>query len=129
MPSRPGARRLPGAAAAGAAAAGLSPGHRAPTRKPHALARSLAQGGLEAAPGASLELVAADLTQLSTLLPEMFAGVVAVVGCSAVKVAPKEGDTVDRAKYYQGIKFYDPEIVGALVCLRGRRCGRPPAGT
>lgn len=69
-------------------------------------------GGLEAAPGASLELAAADLTQISTLLPEMFAGVVAVVGCSAVKVAPKEGDTVDRAKYYQGIKFYDPEIVG-----------------
>ena len=35
-----------------------------------------------------------------------------LVSCTAVKVAPKEGDTADRAKYRQGIKFYDPEIVG-----------------
>ena len=29
-----------------------------------------------------------------------------------MKVQPKEGDTADRSKYYQGIKFFDPEIVG-----------------
>jgi hypothetical protein len=41
----------------------------------------------------------------------MFRGVCAVISCTAVKVQPKEGDTVNREKYYQGIKFYDPEIV------------------
>lgn len=66
---------------------------------------------LPAAPGASLELVAADLTQARTLLPVMFSGVRQLVSCSAVKVQPKEGDA-DRSKYFQGIKFYDPEIVG-----------------
>lgn len=59
-----------------------------------------------------LEVAAADITQRATLVPEMFEGVSQVVCCTAVKVAPKEGDTMDRAKYYQGIKFYDPEIVG-----------------
>lgn len=74
-------------------------------------ARSLLSS-LPASPGGSLELVAGDITQSKTLLPEMFDGVRAVVSCTAVKVAPKEGDSVDRTKYYQGIKFYDPEIVG-----------------
>ena len=59
-----------------------------------------------------LEIVGGDLTQPRTLAPEAFAGVRAIASCSAVKVAPKEGDTNDRSKYYQGIKFYDPEIVG-----------------
>lgn len=59
-----------------------------------------------------LEVVAADLTQKRTLQPGMFEGVRELVSCSAVKVQPKEGDTADRAKYMQGIKFYDPEIVG-----------------
>jgi hypothetical protein len=49
-----------------------------------------------------LELAPADLTQAATLRPEMGAGVRALVSCSAVKVQPKEGDTPDRAKYYQG---------------------------
>lgn len=31
----------------------------------------------------------------------MFRGVCAVISCTAVKVQPKEGDTVDRQKYYQ----------------------------
>lgn len=52
------------------------------------------------APGGRLELVGADITQKATLLPEYFAGVRAVVSCTAVKVAPKEAD-VDRAKYFQ----------------------------
>lgn len=55
-----------------------------------------------AAPGASLELVLGDVTQPKTLDPQAFAGVSSVVACTACKVAPKEGDTVDRAKYYQG---------------------------
>lgn len=36
-----------------------------------------------------------------TLLPQFFAGVRAVVSCSAVKVAPKEGDDSQRSKYMQ----------------------------
>ncbi|KAL4448009.1 hypothetical protein ABPG75_005228 [Micractinium tetrahymenae] len=68
--------------------------------------------GLPAGSGGRLELAAADLTQAATLQPAYFLGVRAVVCCHAVKVAPKEGDTADRSKYYQGIKFYDPEIQG-----------------
>ncbi|GAB4824163.1 hypothetical protein N2152v2_011209 [Parachlorella kessleri] len=68
--------------------------------------------GLSVGSGGSLELVAADITQRRTLLPEMFRGVTQLISCTAVKVAPKEGDTADRSKYYQGIKFYDPEIIG-----------------
>ena len=59
------------------------------------------QGSLTGNPGSSLELVAADITQAATLLPEMFADVRALVVATAVKVAPKEGDTPDRAKYRQ----------------------------
>jgi hypothetical protein len=66
--------------------------------------------GLPKAPGASLEIVLADLTQAATLPPGLGRGVRAVVSCAAVVVRPKEGDTPDRAKYMQGIKFYDPEI-------------------
>lgn len=47
-------------------------------------------------------MVAADITQRKTLLPAMFEGVRQLVSCSAVKVQPKEGDTADRSKYYQG---------------------------
>lgn len=68
--------------------------------------------GLPAAPGGALEVVAADLVQARTLLPEYFDGVRAVVSCSAVKIQPKEGDDSIRSKYMQGIKFYDPEVVG-----------------
>eukprot|EP00775_Hariotina_reticulata_P012925 gene12925-13053_t len=57
-------------------------------------------------------VVGEGLSQRRTLTPEMVQGVRAVVSCTSVKVQPKEGDTADRAKYYQGIKFYDPEIVG-----------------
>jgi hypothetical protein len=53
--------------------------------------------------------VTADITQKATLLPEYFKGVRAVVNCVAVTVGPKEGDA-DRQKYFQGIKFFDPEV-------------------
>ncbi len=57
-----------------------------------------------------LELVAADIAQPATLLPEMFEGVKQVVNATAVKVEPKEGDTPDRAKYKQ------VGVVGCLWC-------------
>ncbi|KAI8474181.1 MAG: complex I intermediate-associated protein 30-domain-containing protein [Monoraphidium minutum] len=86
-------------------------------RRVRALARDAPKarellGSLQPAAGGVLELVTADIAQRRTLLPAYFEGVRQLVSCSAVKVVPKEGDTVDRAKYYQGIKFFDPEIVG-----------------
>lgn len=41
--------------------------------------------------------------------------VVAVVSCTAAIVRPKEGDGSDRAKYFQGITFYEPEVGGTLT--------------
>ena len=61
---------------------------------------------------ATLELVPVDIAQKKTLLPEYFVNVRQLVWCSATKIVPKEGDTPDRKKYYQGIKFYDPEVQG-----------------
>ena len=58
------------------------------------------------------DLCIGDITKPETLTDEMMANVQAVVCCTAVRVQPVEGDTPDRAKYNQGIKFYLPEIVG-----------------
>ena len=62
--------------------------------------------------GENVELVVGDITKPQTLTPEMMVDAQAVVCCTAVRVQPVEGDTPDRAKYNQGIKFYQPEIVG-----------------
>lgn len=62
--------------------------------------------------GNEVELVVGDITKPESLTAEMMASVQAVVCCTAVRVQPVEGDTPDRAKYNQGIKFYQPEIVG-----------------
>ncbi|BAY36281.1 hypothetical protein NIES2111_06050 [Nostoc sp. NIES-2111] len=62
--------------------------------------------------GNDIDLVVADITKPETLTPLVMANIQAVVCCTAVRVQPVEGDTVDRAKYYQGVKFYQPEIVG-----------------
>lgn len=61
--------------------------------------------------GDDVELVVGDITKPETLTDAMMA-IQAVVCCTAVRVQPVEGDTPDRAKYNQGIKFYQPEIVG-----------------
>ncbi len=62
--------------------------------------------------GDNVDLAVGDITKPETLTPEMMANVQAVICCTAVRVQPVEGDTPDRAKYYQGVKFYQPEIVG-----------------
>ena len=36
-----------------------------------------------------------------------------MICCTGTKVQPVEGDTPNREKYYQGIKFYLPEVVDA----------------
>jgi uncharacterized protein YbjT (DUF2867 family) len=61
--------------------------------------------------GEQVELFEGDLTIAATLKPEMMAGISAVICCTGTKVQPVEGDTPNREKYYQGIKFYLPEVV------------------
>ena len=61
--------------------------------------------------GDRVELFEADITIPETLKPAMMQDVAAVICCTGTKVQPKEGDTPTREKYYQGIKFYMPEVV------------------
>ncbi|WP_315790165.1 CIA30 family protein [Fischerella sp. JS2] len=62
--------------------------------------------------GVNTELIVADITKPETLTPLVMANIQAIICCTAVRVQPKEGDTPEREKYYQGVKFYQPEIVG-----------------
>ncbi|GJN19408.1 hypothetical protein PR202_gb06686 [Eleusine coracana subsp. coracana] len=57
-------------------------------------------------------LIIGDVTKENTLDPKIFKGVKKVVNAVSVIVGPKEGDTPDRQKYKQGIKFFEPEIKG-----------------
>ncbi|MDB9373614.1 CIA30 family protein [Nodularia sphaerocarpa] len=62
--------------------------------------------------GDDIDLVAGDITKPETLNSLVMANIQAVICCTSVRVQPVEGDTPDRAKYNQGVKFYMPEIVG-----------------
>jgi len=62
--------------------------------------------------GDNIELIEGDITIPETLTPAVMNDIQAIVSCIGVRVQPVEGDTPDRAKYYQGIKFYQPEVVG-----------------
>jgi uncharacterized protein YbjT (DUF2867 family) len=59
------------------------------------------------------QLVAGDVTQPETLKSEFMQGVQAVISCLGTRVEPVEGDTSDRAKYRQGVQFYQPMVVGS----------------
>jgi len=61
--------------------------------------------------GEEVELFEADITIPDTLKPDMMKGVQGVICCTGTKVQPVEGDTPTREKYYQGVKFYMPEVV------------------
>jgi uncharacterized protein YbjT (DUF2867 family) len=61
--------------------------------------------------GDRVELFEADITIPETLKPELMRGVSAVICCTGTRVQPVEGDTPTREKYYQGVKFYLPEVV------------------
>eukprot|EP00250_Pteridium_aquilinum_P003547 c13856_g1_i1 orf=126-1889(+) len=72
--------------------------------------------------GADVDMVVGDVTKKDTLLPEYFKGVNKVINAVSVIVGPKEGDTPERQKYYQGIKFFAPEVKGdspEMVEFRG----------
>ncbi|CAN6272060.1 unnamed protein product [Urochloa humidicola] len=62
--------------------------------------------------GPDLDLIIGDVTKEDTLDPKLFKGIKKVVNAVSVIVGPKEGDTPDRQKYKQGIKFFEPEIKG-----------------
>lgn len=87
----------------------------------------VAQGGLSGTAGSSLEVVAADITQPATLLPDMFVGVTAAVLASAVKVSPKEGDTPDRQKYMQVSGVRDSAVLCSQVLLGTAELQKTPA--
>lgn len=61
--------------------------------------------------GDRVELVEGDITLPKTLTPQVTKDIQAVICCTGTRVQPKEGDTPNREKYYQGIKFYLPEVV------------------
>ena len=61
--------------------------------------------------GENVELFEADIIIKETLTPQLMEGVSAIVCCTGTRVQPVEGDTPTREKYYQGIKFYMPEVV------------------
>jgi len=61
--------------------------------------------------GEKVELFEADITIPATLTPQLMDHVTAVICCTGTRVQPVEGDTPNREKYYQGIKFYLPEVV------------------
>jgi uncharacterized protein YbjT (DUF2867 family) len=71
--------------------------------------------------GEEIELFEGDLTIPETLTPQLMQGINAVICCTGPQVQPVEGDTPSREKYYQGIKFYLPEVVDSpeMVDCRG----------
>ncbi|NES93775.1 MAG: NAD(P)H-binding protein [Desertifilum sp. SIO1I2] len=60
--------------------------------------------------GDRVELFEADLTIPETLTPALMRDAIAIICCTGTRVQPVEGDTPTREKYYQGIKFYLPEV-------------------
>ena len=61
--------------------------------------------------GKNVEIVTADITKPETLTPEIFKDVSKIICCTGTRVQPVEGDNPNREKYYQGIKFFMPEVV------------------
>ncbi|CAM9520877.1 unnamed protein product [Laminaria digitata] len=66
--------------------------------------------GEEPEEGSGLDVVVGNIIDRSSLTPSLFKDVAAVVSCTAAIVRPQEGDGPDRAKYFQGITFYEPEV-------------------
>jgi hypothetical protein len=69
---------------------------------------------------ATLEVVAADLSQPRTVRKELFAGVRAVVSCASVKVQPKEGDN-DRSKCVSAV-FWRSNSSASFFRARKSQC-------
>ncbi|EGJ33004.1 MULTISPECIES: CIA30 family protein [Moorena] len=67
--------------------------------------------------GNNLELFEADITIPDTLTPALYKNITAIVCCTGARMQPVEGDTPNREKYDQGIKFYRPEVVDSPELL------------
>lgn len=79
-------------------------------KKVRALVRDIEKG--RSLLGDDVDLVVGDITKPETLTSLVMSNVEAIICCTGARVQPVEGDTADRSKYYQGVKFYQPEIVG-----------------
>ncbi|MFP4254152.1 MAG: CIA30 family protein [Halothece sp.] len=60
--------------------------------------------------GENLDFYEGDITIPESLKPELMENVTAIICCTGTRIQPVEGDTTDRQKYYQGVKFYEPEV-------------------
>ena len=60
--------------------------------------------------GDNVDFYEGDITIPESLRSELMQDVQAVICCTGTRVEPAEGDTPDRQKYYQGVKFYQPAI-------------------
>ncbi|NBD32007.1 MAG: NAD(P)H-binding protein [Cyanobacteria bacterium] len=60
--------------------------------------------------GDNLEFYEGDITIPDSLKPELMANVTAIICCTGTRIQPVEGDTPNREKYYQGVKYYEPEV-------------------
>ncbi len=60
--------------------------------------------------GENLEFYEGDITISDSLKPDLMKNVTAIICCTGTRIQPVEGDTPDREKYYQGVKFYEPEV-------------------
>ncbi len=61
--------------------------------------------------GNQVEIVEGDISIPETLTAEVTNNLKAIICCTGTRVQPVEGDTPTREKYYQGLKFYLPEVV------------------
>ena len=73
-----------------------------------ALVRSIDRAG--SILGENLDFYEGDITIPESLKPELMENVTAIICCTGTRIQPVEGDTSDREKYYQGVKFYEPEV-------------------
>ncbi|XP_024316191.1 uncharacterized protein LOC100826457 isoform X2 [Brachypodium distachyon] len=64
--------------------------------------------------GPDVDLIIGDVTKGDTLDPKYFKGIKQVISAVSVIVGPKEGDTPDRQKYAQGIRFFEPEVASPI---------------
>ena len=60
--------------------------------------------------GENLDFYEGDITIPDSLKPELMANITAIICCTGTRIQPVEGDTANREKYYQGVKFYEPEV-------------------
>lgn len=82
---------------------------RALTRSRERLEAAMMKMGLDLGQEEKEGKIQVFVSDLYNVRDEMFEDLVAVVSCTGVNVGPR--DDPDRGKYFQGVKFYAPEIL------------------